>query len=318
MEQSHPFAAMRLLDSFLSYLQFEKRRSLHTVNAYTLDLRQFFAYLDETYAIMQPGDVRSTHVRSFIVHLLTSGQSPATIQRKGAALRSFFRYLRQREGFEGDPLAGLSMPKKGKAIPASVPSGALLAGLHNIPEAESFLSIRDEALVALLYYTGMRRAELLGLTLGAVDLRAGTLKVRGKRQKERIIPMLDILREVLMKYLVLRPDAAGKGEDCALLVTERGEPLKPHHVYRVVKRLLSGIPSLEKRSPHVLRHSFASHLAESGADLNAIKDLLGHSSLASTQVYMHTHIGHLRHTYRQSHPRTSTRKGFPTKTTTPK
>lgn len=296
---------MRLKASFLQYLQFEKRRSPHTLAAYELDLRQFFKFLHNTYDVTSPEEVKSIHIRSYVVDLLGQSQAPTTIQRKCSTLRAFFRFLRQREGFTSDPFAGVVLPRKHKVLPVSVPQKSILAQLNTSLDDIQFETIRDRAMISLLYHTGIRRAELIGLTLRSVDLPALQIKVKGKRNKERIIPILDTLADILHHYIQVRSTVSDTVMDGPLFIRQDGKPLQPAHVYKVVRTFLESIPSLDKRSPHILRHSFATHLAESGADLNAIKDLLGHSSLASTQVYMHTHIGHLRHTYLHAHPRKS-------------
>jgi len=249
-----------------------------------------------------------------VVHLLEGGSSPATIQRKCSSLRALYRFLRQREGLTSDPVRALVLPRKGQRLPVFIPREQTGHWLGQLPQGNSFEDTRDRLLVTLLYHTGIRRAELLQLQVEDVDLVTMQMKVKGKRSKERLVPFAPSLRDELRAYLPLRAERVGAGP---LFVREDGRPLPARSMYTIVHRLMAPLTQLEKRSPHVLRHTFATHLAEAGADLNAIKELLGHSSLASTQVYTHTRIEHLKKVYQQAHPRTGA-GGVPSGTTSKK
>jgi integrase/recombinase XerC len=291
---------MRQIDRFLDYLRLEKRRSPHTREAYARDIRDCLRFLSETYQVAEPDEVQGVMLRSWVVRLLETGCSPATIQRKCSSLRALYRFLRQREGLTSDPVRSLVLPRKGQRLPVFIPREQTEGWLEGLPAGNSFEDTRDRLLVTLLYHTGIRRAELLQLEVEDVDMVRMQMKVKGKRNKERLVPFAPSLREALGAYLPLRAERVGAGP---LFVKEDGLPLPARTMYSIVHRLLAPLQQLEKRSPHVLRHTFATHLAEAGADLNAIKELLGHSSLASTQVYTHTRIEHLRKVYQQAHPR---------------
>lgn len=297
---------MRQIDRFLDYLRLEKRRSPHTLEAYARDIRAAFAWLKETYAVDGPEAVEGTMLRSWVVHLLEQGMGAGSIQRKCSSLRALYRFLRQREGLAGDPLKTLVLPRRGQRLPVFIPRDQTDDWLQGLPGGNSFSDTRDRLLVTLLYHTGIRRAEMLQLHLEDLDLGRLVMKVKGKRNKERLIPITAALRGNLEGYLQLRKDVA---QDSRLFIREDGRPLSPRMAYGIVHRLMAPLRQVEKRSPHVLRHSFATHLAEGGADLNAIKALLGHSSLASTQVYTHTRVEHLKRVYQAAHPRTGKGKG---------
>lgn len=291
---------MRQIERFLDYLRLEKRRSPHTLEAYSRDIRAAFAWLRAMYGVESPEAVEGVMLRSWVVHMLDQGNGAATIQRKCSSLRALYRFLRQREGLRTDPLKSLVMPRRGQRLPVFIPRDQTEDWLHGLPAGNSFSDTRDRFMVTLLYHTGIRRSEMLQLQLGDIDSGRLLMKVRGKRNKERLVPITPGLREELESYLQIRQTVA---LDTTLFIREDGRPLAPRMAYGIVHRLMEPLRQLEKRSPHVLRHSFATHLAENGADLNAIKALLGHSSLASTQVYTHTRVEHLKRVYQSAHPR---------------
>lgn len=295
---------MRDIDRFLDFLRFEKRRSAHTLAAYAGDVRDCFHFLEEHYAIAAPADVTPVMMRSWVIHLMESGHAPVSIQRKASALRALFRFLMQRGELKANPAQSLILPRKGKRLPSFIPMESVAGWLESLPAGESFEDIRDRTMLTLLYHTGMRRTELLQLVAGDVDLHQRHIKVMGKRGKERLIPVTPEMSGMLMAYLSVRSGL--ETSETRLFVSARGQALDPRSLYRVVQRHLSTIPGMDQRSPHVLRHTFATHLVEEGADLQAVKALLGHASLASTQVYTHNRIEQLKKVYQQAHPRSKT------------
>jgi integrase/recombinase XerC len=281
-------------------LENEKRNSAHTVKAYHRDLTQFRDYLQSSYEVSSAQDVSSTMVRSWLVELMESGISRRSVHRKLSSLRSFYRFLRKEGEVEHDPLTAVNAPKLSKRLPVYVeeqPMDNLFSPDHF---SDDFSGKRDELLVTILYETGIRRAELIGLKPEDVDFRKKQLKVLGKRNKERIIPVSDELLEQIQRYIREREMIA---EDNTLLVTDKGKKLYPGFVYSKVNYYLSKVTTQDKKSPHVLRHTFATHLLNRGADLNSIKEILGHASLAATQVYTHNSIEKLKQVYNNTHPK---------------
>lgn len=298
---------MRELLSFRAYLELEKRRSAHTVVAYCHDVNQFFSFLHNSYDGCQPGDVSSAMVRSWVVQLMEEGLAPVTIRRKMSALQTFYRFLQRREGLPGNPVQSVSLPRKARRVPAFISAGGMEALFHALPKGDTYIAIRDVLIITLLYETGMRRSELLGLTSERIDLSRKEIRVFGKRSKERLIPIGDGLVDLLSRYMASRDQLLAGRPVLEFFLNASARPLSVRSLYQVVHHYLEMIGQLEKRSPHVLRHTFATHMAESGADLQAIRSLLGHSSLASTQVYTHTQIGQLKKAYNQAHPRSRTK-----------
>jgi integrase/recombinase XerC len=287
---------------FLRYLRAEKRSSAHTVSSYGRDLEQFSIYLTQVYEVGEPGQVSSVMVRSWIVQLASSGISNRSIRRKLSALKSFYRYLQKHDKVTESPLAIVSSPKIPKRLPVFVEEGDMM----RIPESSgftrNFTGMRDELLVTLLYETGIRLSELTGLRDTDIDAGRQSLKVLGKRNKERIIPLGSEMMDFIKKYQYER-DRELPYQESWLLLTDKGKKLYPRFVQRKVKYYLGEVSTLEKRSPHVIRHSFATHMLNNGADLNVIKELLGHSNLAATQVYTHNTIDKLKEVHRLTHPR---------------
>ena len=290
------------LKTFHKYLQFEKRFSPHTIKAYLADLRSFTEYAASVYDIHDPVEVRHVHIRSWMVALLESETIPRSVNRKLSSLRAFFRLMLKRGVVDLNPLKKILPPKSGKNLPVVVDQRSL-GHLQDLTEHDmSFEVVRDRIVIELLYGLGLRQAELIALRIPDVNLREQQVLVRGKRQKERLVPFGHKLRSALEEYLEKRKVHV-TGEADALILTDKGKSAYPKMIYRIVHRYLSLVSSVEKRSPHVLRHSFATHMLEEGAHLEAIKDLLGHASLAATQVYTHTSIERLKKTYRQAHPK---------------
>lgn len=294
-------------DRFFQYLEFEKRFSPHTLTAYQTDLGQFIIFLQNTFEISTCSEVRHTHIRSWIVDLLGKKNTTRSINRKLSCLKTYFKFLRKRNVIDKNPMTKVIAPKMGKRLPVFVNEGKMEELFENVDFGEGFAGLRNHLLMELLYCTGMRRSELIGLKLSSVDYATNQIKVLGKGNKERLIPMARHLAGFIERYVEERRAFMLDKEPCdSLLVTNKGKSLYPGFVYKLVKKYLSVVTTLEQRSPHVLRHTFATHLSNKGADLNAIKELLGHSSLAATQVYMHNSIEKLKEVYSQAHPKAKT------------
>lgn len=291
------------IQSFLQYIRYEKRFSPHTVLAYTQDLEQFAAYLRREYELAALSAAQALHIRSWTVSLMEEDYHPNSVRRKLSTLRAFYNYLRKFHGLRQNPMQKVVVPKTGKRLPASLPAADFNALLDRLHFPEDYPGQRDRLILELLYGTGIRRAELIGLRLQHIDWSAGLLRVHGKRDKERMIPLSGQLLQLLRHYLRVREATFGTEAPDRLLLTNQGKGLYPKLVYNTVRRYLSMITSSEQRGPHVLRHSFATHLSENGADLNAIKELLGHSNLAATQIYTHNSIEQLKKIYKQAHPK---------------
>lgn len=286
---------------FLNYLQYEKRFSAHTLTAYKTDLGQFAAYLASEFEVTDPKEINHQLVRSWIVLLMEQGQSATSVNRKISALKTWFRYLIKEQVVAESPMGKIVAPKAGSKLPVFVEQKHMNNLLDAIDFDEGFEGVRDRLILELFYHTGMRQAELIGLRHTDVDFHTNSLKVLGKRNKERIIPIGPELQTAIQSYVVAKRAEGFTSE--YLLVTVKGRKLYPKLVYRVVNRYLSLVTSVGKRSPHVLRHTFATHMLNNGADLNAIKELLGHANLSATQVYTHNSFEKLKSIYNQAHPR---------------
>ena len=293
---------MSYQESFISYLKYEKRYSPHTVVAYQNDLDQFVSYCTEMIGEFDINKVDTKLVRSWVVHLMEQQLSARSVNRKVTTIKAFFKFLMKESIVQNNPAVNLPLPKIRKKLPSFVDEINLNRLLDDGFFTDDFKGIRDKLIVALLYGTGIRLAELLTLKDADVNSKEFLIKVLGKRQKERIIPYPRSLSGLLLNYIETRNTEIGFKTE-RLLVTEKGKPVYEKLIYRVVKNNLAKVTSLEKKSPHVLRHSYATHLLNKGADLNAVKELLGHSNLAATQVYTHTTFEKLHDIYKQAHPR---------------
>jgi integrase/recombinase XerC len=290
-------------ESFLQYLKIEKRYSPHTVRSYQNDLDQFFSFLSENEMPVNPGEITSHQVRAWIVNLMEHNISSVSVHRKISCLRVFFRYLRKEGVIRNDPLEKVVLPKRKKQLPQFVGEEALDTLLDSNNFGDDFSGIRNRTIIEMLYLTGMRRAELIGLHNNDIDLREATVKVTGKRNKQRIIPLAKPFVTRLEEYIRLRDDVMENDNDGWFFITDKGNKLYDRYVYDIVKGYLSMVTTIEKKSPHVLRHTFATHMLNHGADLNAIKEFLGHASLSATQVYTHNTFEKLKKIYKQAHPR---------------
>jgi len=293
---------MRYKESFLSYLQNEKRYSRHTLVSYDCDLNQFFSFL-LSHGIEEGEivDLNFKDVRKWIVFLMNEGCSARTVNRKLSSLKSFFKYLLRESLIQQNPMDRVVGPRQGKKLPEFVAEHSMRL-LQEIDFGEGFEGIRDRLVIEMFYHTGMRLSELMNLKVSSFDRSASVVRVLGKRNRERIIPVSDNLETLLDEYLEHR-FLVCSSKDGVLFVTSSARPAYEKLLYRIVTKHLSKITTLSKKSPHVLRHTFATHLLNNGAELNAIKELLGHSNLSATQIYTHTSFERLNDIYKQAHPR---------------
>jgi integrase/recombinase XerC len=292
-----------MIVEFIKYLQYEKRYSSNTYESYKHDLEQFLDFLGLRYEVSDIQLAQTFHIRSWIVSLLQQKMSATSIHRKASSLKSFFKFLRQKQYIQHNPLTGVVLPKKGERLPVFVEEQKLEQLFDHITFPEGFEGLRDYLLIDFLYTTGMRRSELINLSWKDLDLSNHCIRVLGKGNKMRIIPILPHLEKKITEYRSVLQSQFPENIISNILLTDKGEMLYPKFVYNKVKLYLSAVTTIKKKSPHVLRHSFATHLTNNGAELNAIKDLLGHSSLASTQVYTHTSIENLKKVYEAAHPK---------------
>jgi integrase/recombinase XerC len=289
-------------ESFLQYILIEKGYSQHTVRSYQNDLDQFYLFLGSSGNEL-PDKISSHHIRAWIVELMDSGNSASSVHRKISCLRVYFRYLRREGRIDNDPMEKVVLPKRKKKLPVFVSENAMDNLLDKLEFENDFNGIRDKTLIEMFYLTGMRRAELTGLRLQDADLQALTIKVTGKRNKQRIIPLIKSFLPDLESYLRVRSEMFPGTDKEWFFLTEKGNKLYDKHVYNTVKNYLSMVTTIDKKSPHVLRHTFATHMLNRGADLNSIKELLGHANLSATQIYTHNTFEKLKKVYKQAHPR---------------
>jgi integrase/recombinase XerC len=292
---------MTRIDEFLIYLKAERRYADHTIKAYRSVLDQFHAFCREQGK--EGMDLHFRTIRSWVVSQMDSGISARTVHRKLTTLRSYCKYLIRMGELEANPLDKVLKPKMKTRTPVFVDEANMEKLLDQFVFGDDFEGVRNRLVIDLLYQTGMRRSELLGLRTGSVDQAGKSIKVRGKRDKERMIPLNDELLGSIDHYLSLRAGVVADTGADNLIVTVKGAPAYESLVYRIVRRYLALVTTLDKKSPHVLRHTFATHMLNRGADLNAIKELLGHANLSATQVYTHNTFKKLRSIYNQAHPR---------------
>jgi integrase/recombinase XerC len=293
---------MQHVSEFIGYLQHEKRYSTHTVQAYQRDLEQFFLYLHVNYEAAEASEISHIHVRSWLASLRENDIEARSINRKISSLKTFFKYLLKKGFVTASPMAKIISPKNTKRLPVFVNETNMENLLERIEFPTDFTGQTDRLIIEILYQTGMRRAELLQLKLSQVDAYNRSLKVLGKGNKERIIPISAELVALIKQYIDLRTSIEHTDHDI-LLVLQNGKPLYPKYVHATVTRYLGLATTLDKKSPHVLRHTFATHLLNEGADLNAVKELLGHANLTATQIYTHNTIAKLKEVYKKAHPK---------------
>ncbi|MFV0417267.1 MAG: tyrosine-type recombinase/integrase [Dysgonomonas sp.] len=291
-----------LIDKYIKYLRYEKNYSSHTEISYSKDLSQFSDFLNEHFPDTDIKTVDNDIIRMWIVSLMETKTSPRSVNRKLSALKSFYRYLLRIGTVSNNPVKNITGPKTSKPIPAFINSADMDKILDEEPVDNSFETFRNHTMLELFYATGVRRAELLGLRDIDVELTTGTIQVTGKRNKQRLIPISNDLILLLEKYIIIRNEEI-KNQSGYLFVKEDGQQLYPMLIHRIVSENLKHIPTLSKTSPHVLRHTFATGMLNNGADINAVKELLGHSSLAATEIYTHTSFEELKKIYNKAHPR---------------
>ena len=294
---------MKARTSFIQYIKFEKRFSPHTVMAYESDLDQFFRYALETYETELPADVNHSMVRSWIVSLMENKITPKSITRKVTALKSFYKFLLRNGDITTNPMQKVQAPKISKRLPVYVEEQNMKILFSEVDFGEGFIGVRDRMLMELFYATGMRLSELVNLTERDFDLGNCQVKVLGKRNKERLIPFADPLKALVIQYLGEKRKQAFSEQSERFFVGKDGQPISPKKPYTIVNKYLKQATTISKKSPHVLRHTFATHMLNNGADLNSVKELLGHANLSATQVYTHNTIEKLKKVYKQAHPR---------------
>lgn len=293
---------MLLTDSFLSYLQYERNYSVGTIAYYKADVLELQDFIQEKVGDFTPSDVDAGLVREWIVLLMDKGIAASTINRKLSSIRTYYKFLLRKGEVPADPLQKITGPKKKKPLPAFLKESEMNKLLDEVDFGEGFKGCRDHMIIEMFYATGMRLSELIGLDDKDVDFASSLIKVTGKRNKQRLIPFDEELRNSMEEYVGMRNEAVPLRSG-AFFVRDTGERLSRTIVSSLVKRNLSKVVTIKKRSPHVLRHTFATTMLNNEAELGAIKELLGHESLATTEVYTHTTFEELKKVYNQAHPR---------------
>ena len=291
------------MQAFLDFLRFERRYSPHTLVSYQTDLGQFAAYLKSAYELADTAQATHPLIRGWVVELMQENLDPRTVNRKVACLRSYYKFLLRTGAIASNPMLRITAPKMAKKLPEFVPEEALNGLLNSFEFGDDFAGLRDQLVLEMLYGTGIRLSELIGIHAHDVSLGAATVRVTGKGNKQRLVPLNPSLKLVIERYQTRRASEFGAFPG-PLLLTDKGEPMYEKLVYRTVKYYLSQVTtSVAQQHPHALRHAFATHLLGKGADLNSIKELLGHASLAATQVYTHLSVDRLKSVFQQAHPR---------------
>jgi integrase/recombinase XerC len=273
------------------------------VRSYLNDLDQFYSFLSSLGLPEDPVPVTSHDIRAWIVSMLDNNYSAISVHRKISCLRVFYRYLRKEGVIKSDPLEKVVLPKRKKSLPVFIEEEALTQLLDNFSFGDGFTGIKNRTIIELIYLTGMRRSELIGLRDNDLDLSEGTVKVTGKRNKQRIIPLVKPFIKRLEEYVKVRNESIRTENNGWFFITDKGNKLYDKYVYNTVNSYLAMVTTIEKKSPHVLRHTFATHMLNRGADLNSIKELLGHANLSATQIYTHNTFEKLKKVYKQAHPR---------------
>ncbi|SIS95872.1 integrase/recombinase XerC [Zobellia uliginosa] len=291
------------LESFISYLSLEKHYSEHTVNAYEKDIGSFIDFCAQRHGSGAIDGVSYSVIRTWVVDLVESGISNRTINRKVAALKAYYKFLQGIGVISVNPLAKHKALKTAKKIEVPFSEKEMEDALFQVDFSDDFEGVRDRLIIELFYTTGIRRAELVNLKLYDVDLPARSIKVLGKRDKERIVPLLRSTVELFSQYFVKREALAKVPDEAYVFLLKSGDKIYETLVYRLINKYFSKVSSKVKKSPHILRHTFATHMLNKGADINSVKELLGHASLASTQVYTHNGIAELKKVHAKAHPR---------------
>ena len=289
--------------NFFEFLQFQKRYSKHTLVSYKNDLGSFFSFLQNQYPETSITEVKTVYVRSWMADMKDNEMSARSLNRKISSLRSFFKYLLKKEIVKSNPVNGITSPKMPKRLPQFISEIDTDKLFNEIEYSEGFKGLTEKLLLQILYFTGIRKAELIAIKEKDLDRMNSHIKVWGKGNKERIIPVSNSLINDLLFYIEQKKRLGLCNEAGDFFVSEKGMSLDPKQVYNIVKKYLSKITTIEKKSPHILRHTFATHLMNNGAELNAVKELLGHASLAATQIYTHNSIEKLKDVYKKAHPK---------------
>jgi len=290
-------------ESFLQHLALERRLSPHTLTAYRNDLEGFVSYMKENQCLASVSEARHLHIRGWAASQMQAGQSARSVNRRLSCLKTYFKYLKNRGLVENDPMKKVTPPKMGKRLPVFLQESELATLFSQIEFPPDYQGRMERLMLEILYATGMRRSELVGLKTADIDLGRMVFRVQGKGNRERLAPFARYLAAFIEEFLALRAETFPTTAEPWLFLDKKGRHVQPERVYRVVRKYLSMVTTAEQRSPHVLRHSFATHLSNRGADLNAIKELLGHASLAATQIYTHNTIDRLIDIYEQAHPK---------------
>ncbi|MEO5942794.1 MAG: tyrosine-type recombinase/integrase [Ferruginibacter sp.] len=291
------------IQPFLDYLKYQKRYSQHTIISYENDLGAFIEFLCGNFELNTLPEIKPTFIRTWLASLKEKGISSKTINRKISSLKSFFKYQLRQQTVIVSPMATIVSPKNAKRLPQFVDKKDINTLFTHVEFADDWTAKTERLILELLYNTGIRKAELINLQEHHIDISNCSIKVLGKGSKERIIPVSKDFIQAIQQYIQVKKVTVDDPEKGILLVSAKGKKLDPKYVYNVVKKYLSLITTVEKKSPHILRHSFATHLTNNGAELNAVKELLGHSSLAATQIYTHNTIEKLKDIYKKAHPK---------------
>jgi len=289
------------LKSFFDYLEIEKKYSSNTIEAYRNDLNVFARYLSDEFDVTNINNTNYSYIRSWIVDLVNKGISNRSINRKITSLNSYFKFVLKIDLINENPLTNHKALKTQKKIQLPFSENEMLNVLDLDNYEDNFTGVRDRLIIDLFYTTGIRRIELIQLMISDLNINNKHIKVLGKRNKERIIPLIDSTINILNKYLSYRDEL--KSDETFLFITNKGKPVYEKLIYRIINKYFDTISTKVKKSPHIIRHSFATHLLNNGADLNSVKDLLGHSSLAATQVYTNRSIDEIKKVFAKSHPR---------------
>lgn len=291
-----------IIDSFLDYLRFERNYSEKTIVSYGIDLVKFEEFFNGVDENVDFTTVDADLVRAWVMNLMEQGYTSTSVNRKLSSLRSFYRFLLKKDVVQVDPMLRVVGPKNKKPLPAFLKESEINRLLDEVPFKEDFIGCRDKMILEMFYATGIRLSELIGLDDMDIDFSASLIKVTGKRNKQRLIPFGEELRQAMLAYLKVRDETIPKKVE-AFFILPNGRRMYTSKVYQLVKRNLSKVVSLKKRSPHVLRHTFATSMLNNQAELGAVKELLGHSSLTTTEIYTHTTFEELKKVYEQAHPR---------------